>query len=371
MGRVYDTYDKKVVRGELHADIAQAVVAKKLDALCDALDGYDPADKPSGLAKWLGLAKQAPAPMGLYVYGDVGRGKTMLMDLFYDLARITPKTRIHFHEFMQSVHARVHHWRKQQDDPIPPVAAEIAAKSTLLCFDEFQVTDITDAMILGRLFTALFDHGIVVVATSNIEPDGLYEHGLNRNSFLPFIKLMQEKMEVVSLDGQTDYRLERLMGHKVYLTPLGPQADQELQTMWEELTECESAPPMELEVTGRTLVVPQAARAVARFQFADVCEKPLGPGDFLKIAKTFHTVIVENIPKLSKARRNEAKRFVILIDALYDNHVRLIASAAVPPDEIYPEGDHAFEFNRTASRLMEMQSQEYLMAPALEHEASA
>ena len=362
MGRVYDTYDSKVVRKELSADIEQAVVAKKLDALCEALDTYEPGDAPNGVMKWLGLARTAPPPPGLYIHGDVGRGKTMLMDLFFELARVKPKKRIHFHEFMQGVHARVHHWRKQHDDPIPPVAAEIAADATLLCFDEFQVTDITDAMILGRLFTALFEHGIVVVATSNIEPDGLYEHGLNRNSFLPFIKLMQQKMEVVSLDGEKDYRLDRLMGHKVYLTPLGPEADAEVQTMWEELTECESAPPMELEVTGRTLVVPEAARSVARFDFADVCEKPLGPGDFLKIAKTFHTVIVENIPKLSKARRNEAKRFVILIDALYDNHVRLIASAEVAPAKIYPEGDHAFEFNRTASRLIEMQSEDYLMA---------
>ena len=363
MGRVYDTYHKQVERGELSADIEQAVVAKKLDALCEALDAYEPGNTPNGVMKWLGLSKQAPVPLGLYVHGDVGRGKTMLMDMFYDLARIKPKSRIHFHEFMQGVHARVHHWRKQHDDPIPPVAAEIAADATLLCFDEFQVTDITDAMILGRLFTALFEHGIVVVTTSNIEPDGLYEHGLNRNSFLPFIKLMQQKMQVVSLDGEKDYRLDRLMGHKVYLTPLGKAADAEVQTMWEELTECDSAPPMELEVTGRTLVVPQAARSVARFDFSDLCEKPLGPGDFLKIAKSFHTVIVENIPKLSKARRNEAKRFVILIDALYDNHVRLIASAAVAPAEIYPEGDHAFEFNRTASRLIEMQSEDYLMAP--------
>ena len=363
MGRVYDTYDAKVVREELSADIEQAVVAKRLDGLCDVLDTYTPGDEPNGLMKWLGLAKQTPVPRGLYVHGDVGRGKTMLMDLFYELARIKPKKRIHFHEFMQNVHARVHHWRKQHDDPIPPVAAEIAADATLLCFDEFQVTDITDAMILGRLFTALFEHGIVVVATSNIEPDGLYEHGLNRNSFLPFIKLMQQKMDVVSLDGEKDYRLERLMGHKVYVTPLGAEADREVQTMWEELTECAHAPPMELDVSGRILVVPQAARSVARFSFVELCQQPLGPGDYLKIAKTFHTVVVDHIPKLSKAQRNEAKRFVILIDALYDNHVRLIASAAVRPHEIYPEGDHAFEFGRTASRLVEMQSEDYLIAP--------
>lgn len=363
MGRVYDTYDSKVRCGDLNADIAQAVVAKKLDVLCDALDVYEPAPPPGGIAKWLGFAKQVTPPQGLYIHGDVGRGKTMLMDMFYELSRVKPKSRIHFHEFMQGVHARVHHWRKQNDDPIPPMADKIAADATLLCFDEFQVSDITDAMILGRLFTALFERGVVVVATSNIEPDGLYKHGLNRGSFLPFIKLMKQKLDVISLDGETDYRLERLMGHKVYVTPLGAAADAEVQRMWHDLTECKAAPPMELKVTGRTLVVPQAARNVARFSFEDLCVKPLGPGDFLKIAKTFHTVVIDHIPKLNKSRRNEAKRFVTLIDALYDNQVRLIASAAVAPQKIYPEGDHAFEFNRTASRLMEMQSEEYLMAP--------
>ena len=362
MGRVYEQYDSMVRQGELKPDIAQAVIAKRLDALCVALDAYEPGGSRSLISRFFGFGEEPEAPPGLYIHGDVGRGKTMLMDLFFDLVRVKPKTRIHFHEFMQNVHARVHHWRQQEQDPVAPVAAEIAQDATLLCFDEFQVTDIADAMILGRLFTALFEKGVVVVSTSNLEPDRLYEHGLNRGHFLPFIRLMKRTLEVVSLDGEKDYRLDRLRGHKVYLTPLGPEADAEIQEMWRELTECDSASPMELEVSGRTLTVPQAARSVARFAFADLCEKPLGPGDFLKIAKTFHTVIVEGIPKLSKAKRNEAKRFVLLIDSLYDNHVRLIASAEVPPHEIYPEGDHAFEFNRTASRLMEMQSEDYLMA---------
>ncbi len=362
MGRVYDTYDSLISRGELSPDVEQAVIAKRLDALCDALDSYEPGNTGSLLSRFFGIGEPPKAPKGLYIHGDVGRGKTMLMDLFYDLVRVKPKTRIHFHEFMQNVHGRVHHWRQQEEDPVAPVAAEIADDATLLCFDEFQVSDIADAMILGRLFTALFELGVVVVSTSNLEPDRLYEHGLNRGHFLPFVKLMKQKLEVVSLDGEKDYRLDRLLGHKVYLTPLGRHADAEIQEMWQELTECDEAPSMELEVSGRTLVVPQSARSVARFSFSDLCEKPLGPGDYLKIAKTFHTVIVEGIPKLSKAKRNEAKRFVTLIDALYDNHVRLIASAEVPPGKIYPEGDHAFEFNRTASRLMEMQSEDYLVA---------
>ncbi len=365
MGRFYDTYDAKVRQGKMKPDDAQAFVAKKLDALCGQLEHYEPGGRSNGFAKWLGLARSKPVPPGLYIHGAVGRGKSMLMDMFYDLVRVEPKTRVHFHQFMQDVHARVHHWRKRVDNSIPPVADEIANRAALLCFDEFQVSDITDAMILDRLFTALFERGVVVVATSNIAPDSLYEDGLNRARFLPFIRLMNRKLEVISLDGEMDYRLERLMGHKVYVTPLGPGSDTKVQQMWRELTDCEAAPPMELEVTGRILTVPQAARRVARFSFEELCERPLGPGDYLKIAKTFHTVVVDNIPKLDKSRRNEARRFMIFVDALYDNKVRLIASAAASPWKICPKGVHTRGFNRTASRLMEMQSQEYLIATRL------
>lgn len=360
MRKILQAYEELIASGELKPDGEQARIAAYLDDLAAALNDYTPAPEASGLKKWLGLEKPVPAPRGLYITGEVGRGKTMLMDLFYEHVNVAPKARIHFHEFMQNVHTRVHYWRKAADDPIPPLAKELADGASLLCFDEFQVSDITDAMILGRLFSALFNHGVVVVATSNVEPDHLYEHGLNRARFLPFIGLLKERLQVVNLDSPTDYRLDRIMGHRVYLTPLNDEADEVVQKRWHQLTELDAGEPLDLEVNGRILTVPQAARGVARFDYADLCQQPLGPGDFLKIAKTFDTVLVERIPRLDKARRNEAKRLVTLIDTLYDNHVRLIASAETPPEGIYPEGDHAFEFARTVSRLNEMQSEEYL-----------
>lgn len=360
MRRVLQAYEELIASGEFRPDGEQARIAAFLDDLAAALHGYAPAPRANGLKKWLGLEKPAAPPPGLYIVGDVGRGKTMLMDLFYEHVSVAPKSRIHFHEFMQNVHARVHYWRTAADDPIPPLAKELADGAALLCFDEFQVSDITDAMILGRLFTALFTHGVVVVATSNVAPDNLYEHGLNRARFLPFIALMKEKLQVVNLNSETDYRLDRIKGHRVYLTPLNREADAVVQQRWRQLTETETGLPLDLEVTGRILRVPQAARGVARFEYSDLCQQHLGPGDFLKIAKTFDTVFVEHIPKLDKSRRNEAKRLVTLIDTLYDNHVRLVASAETAPEQIYPEGDHAFEFGRTVSRLNEMQSSDYL-----------
>lgn len=360
MHNVLQAYEELVASGELKPDGEQAHIAARLDDLAAALADYTPSPPSHGWKKFFGLDNRVEPPRGLYIFGDVGRGKTMLMDLFFENAPTGAKQRIHFHAFMQNVHTRIHHWRKTEDDPVPPVAAEIAKGTTLLCFDEFQVNDITDAMILGRLFTALFEYGVVLVTTSNVEPDNLYEQGLNRARFLPFIDLLKQKLEVVSLNSPTDYRLQRIMGRRVYVTPLGPEADEVVQRRWEQLTETKSGVPMELELKGRVLKVPQTARGVARFTFADLCEAPLGPPDFLKIADTFDTVFIEHIPKLTKAKRNEAKRFVILIDALYDNHVRLVASAETAPEGIYPEGDHAFEFARTASRLNEMQSEEWL-----------
>lgn len=246
------------------------------------------------------------------------------------------------------------------DDPIAPVATQIATSATLLCFDEFQVTDITDAMILGRLFTALFEHGVVVVATSNRELDDLYRDGLNRALFLPFIDLMKKKLDILELDGPVDHRLQRIEGNPVYYTPLTATALENMQAAWVRLTAMEAGMPMAIEVMGREIVVPQAARGVARFSFADLCEQPLGAADYLKIAMTFHTVMIDGIPAMGPAMRNEARRFVTLIDALYEKKVKLVASAEAEADDLYPGGDGSFEFARTASRLAEMRSKSYL-----------
>ena len=310
-----------------------------------------------------------PPPVGLYIYGGVGRGKSMLMDLFYDTAPVALRRRVHFHEFMQEVHGAVHEWRQAHkqgevkgDDPIAPVAADIAAKRRrLLCFDEFQVTDITDAMILGRLFTALFEHGVVVVATSNREPDHLYKDGLNRALFVPFIELLKQKLDILELDGAVDHRLQRIEGAPVYYTPLSADTQNQMQAAWKRLTDVDAGGmPMTLEVKGREVDVPQAAKGVARFSFADLCQQPLGAADYLKIAMTFHTVVIDGIPAMGPAMRNEARRFVTLIDALYEKKVKLVASAEVEPDDLYPDGDGSFEFARTASRLAEMRSTSYL-----------
>ncbi len=358
-------YQRVVASGELEADPEQRRVAEGLAELEDRLLDYQAARRRSALAAL--FTARAPAPKGMYLYGGVGRGKTMIMDMFFERSGFEQKQRVHFHEFMQHVHAQVHHRRQVHSkgyvgggDPIPPVADDIARGARLLCFDEFQVTDITDAMILGRLFAALFERGVVVVATSNRHPDTLYEGGLNRALFLPFIAMLKDRMEVVSLAGKTDYRLERLNGAPVYYTPLGPPTDARIQSVWKTLTNSEAGAPSTFEVQGRVLEVPQAARGVARFSFADLCERPLGAADFLKVARNFHTVILERIPQLAPEKRNEARRFVNLVDSLYNNRVKLIASAATAPDDIYRAGDGTFEFARTVSRLFEMQSADYM-----------
>ena len=358
-------YERLVASGDLEEDPNQRRVARMFGELGERLVEYHATRRRSALTSL--FSPRVPAPKGMYVHGGVGRGKTMMMDLFFDQVRVEPKQRVHFHEFMQDVHARVHQRRQSHSkgfvgdgDPIPPVADDIARRGRLLCFDEFQVTDITDAMILGRLFTALFKRGIVVVATSNRHPDTLYEGGLNRPLFLPFIAMLKDRMEVVSLDGETDYRLKHLNGTPVYYTPLGPPTDAQIQGIWTRLTNSQEGDPASLEVQGRVLEVPQAAKGVARFSFADLCEKPLGVADFLKVAHHFHTVILERIPVLGPEKRNEARRFVNLIDSLYNYKVKLIASAAAQPDAIYPAGDGTFEFARTVSRLFEMQSDGYM-----------
>ena len=306
-----------------------------------------------------------PAPKGLYLYGSVGRGKTFLMDLFFDAANIQPKRRVHFHEFMADVHDRIGGARERTPgDPIPLVATEIAEEARLLCFDEMHVTDIADAMILGRLFKVLFEQQVVVVATSNTHPSDLYKNGLNRQLFLPFIGSVGEYMEILQLDADRDFRLEKLSGRPLYFTPADAEARQAMDTLWADLAGGGKAASCTLEVKGRVVNVPQAAMGVARFGFADLCEKPLGSLDYLSVARAFHTVMIDDIPRLPPAKRNEARRFINLIDTLYDNRICLVASAEAEPAGLYPDGDGSELFERTASRLIEMRSQEYLAARA-------
>jgi cell division protein ZapE len=285
----------------------------------------------------------------------------MLMDLFFRSVPSLRKRRVHFHAFMLEVHDRIERERRTQAHrPIAKVAHDLAAEAALLCFDEFQVEDIADAMILERLFRALFDAGVVVVATSNRAPDELYEHGLQRERFLPFIALLKQKLFVLELDSGRDYRLVRLHGKPVYHHPLGDAAHDALENAFAELTDGASGADATLTVKGRPLVIPRVARGVAWFSFADLCANPLGTADYLAIAGRFAAVIVEGIPRLSPQERNEARRFNILIDTLYEARTLLIASAEVPPEKIYPAGDGTFEFRRTVSRLIEMQSEEYI-----------
>ncbi|MGZ5920837.1 MAG: cell division protein ZapE [Rhizomicrobium sp.] len=347
-------YRRALADGALRPDPAQQAAAEKLGLLARRLVKYRPGR--------FSLFGKKEAPRGLYIWGDVGRGKSMLMDLFFKEALISPKRRVHFNAFMTDVHARLHAERAKPDvgDPVPAVARALADGARLLCFDEFQVTDVADAMILGRLFEQLLAAGTVIVATSNVAPARLYEGGLNRQLFLPFIVLIEARLDVLELDGPTDYRLHRLSGHPVYLTPLTAQADAAMNRAWQRLTDCARGKPARLTVFGRSLQVPQAARGVARFSFADLCENPLAAADYLEIARHFHTVLIDHIPVLAPIRRDAARRFVLLIDTLYDQGVKLICSAETAPDRLYPEGDGAEAFRRTASRLAEMQSDDYL-----------
>ncbi|NKB56156.1 MAG: cell division protein ZapE [Alphaproteobacteria bacterium] len=355
--------------GELKADTMQELAAEKFQSLHNGLKGYDPTAGLSGWKARLGLARRmADPPMGLYIFGGVGRGKSMLMGLFFEKSVVEQKRRVHFHEFMIEVQEKLHQWRKQEksdreDDPIAPIADDIASGAWLLCFDEFHVVDIADAMMLGRLFEALFARGVVVVATSNFGPDMLYKDGLNRELFLPFIELIKQKLDVLHLASPTDYRHERLMAMEVYLSPLGSETTKSLEQDFAELTEGAVTEPDELEVKGRTLSVSRTARGVAWFTFEELCEQALGAGDYIAVAERYHTIVLDGVPHLPEARRNEAKRFMLLIDELYEHKANLIMGADVPPPELYTEGRHAFEFERTVSRLMEMQSKEYLDAP--------
>src|ERR1700761_1369537 len=346
-------YDDALAKGELKPDAAQAHAAQRLNELASALT------EKRGFSLF---RKTPPPPKGLYIWGDVGRGKTLLMDLFFAEAPVARKRRVHFNRFMVDVHARIHVERQRADagDPIPVVAHALAEDARLLCFDEFQVTDVADAMILGRLFDHLFGEGVTIVATSNTPPDRLYEGGLNRQLFLPFIEEIKLRLEVVELNGPTDYRLQRIAGIRVYMTPLGPDADAGMDAAWRRLTDCAQGKPCTLTVLGRKLPVPQAARGVARFCFDELCDRPLAAADYLTIAQKFHTVLIDHIPVMTDNMHNVARRFTLLIDTLYDEGVKLVCSAASSPEALYPSGIASEAFHRTVSRLAEMQSEDYL-----------
>jgi cell division protein ZapE len=366
-------YAALIAAGKIEADPGQAMLAAQLTALAHRLDERRLARKSSSLGWLFGKREQAGSPLqGLYVCGEVGRGKTMLMDLFFATSVVKRKRRAHFHEFMADVHERVHIYRQEikngalpEQDPIQRAAAAIAEETWLLCFDEFHVTDIADAMILGRLFTRLFELGVVMVATSNLAPGELYKDGLNRALFLPFLALLQRHCEVVRLEARIDFRLEKLTGMATWYVPANAKADAALDNAWRRLAGEHAGSPHELVVKGHIVRVPKAAMGVARFSFDDLCAQPLAATDYLKIAHEFHTIVLDRIPVMDHARRNEAKRFIILIDTLYDHAVKLLASAHAPPDELYSatEGYEANEFKRTASRLIEMRSQSYLGLP--------
>lgn len=370
-------YRALVAHGDLKPDPLQELAAEKLQSLHHALVDYRPGAN-GGRQGWLsrfGLSNRPKAemPQGLYLFGGVGRGKTMLMDLFCTHAPIEPKRRTHFNAFMKEVQERRHRWQDDRragrpvpDDPIPAIAADIAAKATLLCFDEFMVTDVADAMILQRLFGTLFDRGVVVVATSNRPPDALYSGGLNRDLFLPFIDLLKHKLDLLELDGPTDYRLARLLGSKVYHYPLGPAAGRALARAFADLTDQATPKPFDLLLKGRTLHLPKTAHGVAWCGFDTLCGQPTGVADYIALATHFHTLILEDIPRFGEAEKDKAARFRTLIDELYQHKVNLVASAAAAPDQLLAGLEtHAFEFERTVSRLMEMQSRDYLQAPHL------
>jgi cell division protein ZapE len=354
-------YGALLAKGAIAADPAQCQCVAKLGELSDSLARWR--RRGNGLA---GLFTRAePPPRGLYIFGAVGRGKTMLMDLFFETVSFRQKRRAHFHEFMADVHDRLAVARQSvSGDPIAHVAAGIAAKTGLLCFDELHVTDIADAMILGRLFKMLMEAQVVVVATSNVPPRELYTNGLNRQLFVPFIELIEERMDIVELAAARDYRLEKLAGKPLYFTPADAAARAAMDRLWNELSGGQPGAPAELDVKGRALRVPLAAMGIARFSFAELCEQPLGSVDYLALAHQFHTIFIDDIPVLAPERRDVARRFVNLIDTLYDNRVGLIASAAAEPDRLYPKGDVHFLFERTVSRLIEMRAEGYLAARA-------
>jgi cell division protein ZapE len=364
-------YQALVSSGAIEADPAQADAVEALAALDERLASYKPARKPSLFGRLFGDKDEAPL-RGLYIHGEVGRGKTMLMDLFFQHSPVEHKRRAHFHEFMAEVHERIYGYRQQMSrgeipdgDVIALTAHATFDQAWLLCFDEFHVTDIADAMILGRLFSKLFELGTVVVATSNVAPEDLYKGGLNRALFLPFIAQISDHMDVLRLDARTDFRLEKLAGVSMWLVPSDHAAKAALDKAWGKMTGNAPCKARDIAIKGRVLRVPGSAHGVARFGFADICEQPLAASDYLRLAHDYHTILIDRIPVMDYGDRNAAKRFISLIDTLYDNAVKLMASAAADPVSLYlaTEGVEANEFKRTSSRLIEMSSESYLALP--------
>jgi cell division protein ZapE len=365
MSSVLARYEALVAAGELRPDPEQRAAAERLDGLQRQLE----TGPTRGLIGKL-LGRRAPDPRGIYLWGGVGRGKSMLMDLFHDCVAIPEKRRVHFHAFMLEVHARLREARKAETgDPIPPVAAALADGLRVLAFDEMVVNNSADAMIMSRLFTALIEgHGVSVVTTSNRAPGELYKDGLNREHFLPFIALIERELDVLALNGPVDYRLERLGGMDTWHAPLGDSATAQVREAFFRLTDYppeDSAhvPAADLDLGGgRQLHVPKSLKGVAVFSFRKLCGEARGAADYLAVAQTYHTVILVGIPRMGPENRNEAARFVTLIDALYENKVKLLVTAAAEPEALYEQGDGRFEFERTISRLKEMQSADYLAA---------